>query len=365
MTSQHQTYGASTDPGSKSAAELEREVRQSRAEVEDTLDAIQDRLSPGQMADQVAHYVRDNGGEFARNLGQVVKQNPVPMLLVGVGLAWMMLGSRRDPGLPRAADLFDDDDDLGYGPDYAAGRDPWRGYEPGGGAESDDDEGRASAAVRRAREGLSEASDRAKAGLSEAAGRVRAGVEQAADATHGARAGVGRLARGARARASGVAQRARRTGAQARHYGSRARAGWVDALQEHPLVLGTVGFAIGAAIAAALPPSRREDELLGDTSDDLRRRAWAAGREGYVQAKSAAAAAYAAAEHEAREQGLSGEGVELVAETVRHKVETVAQAATEAAKQKAGFGEQEPGPNQDASRYGQAGFQDRGDGEPT
>ena len=129
-------------------------------------------------------------------------------------------------------------------------------------------------------------------------------------------------------------------------------------------MLGTVG-AIGAAIAAALPPSRREDELLGDTSDDLRRRAWAAGREGYVQAKSAAAAAYAAAEHEAREQGLSGEGVESVAETVRHKVETVAQAATEAAKQKAGFGEQEPAPNQDASRYGQAGFQDRGDGEPT
>ena len=38
------------------------------------------------MADQVAHYVRENGGEFARNLGQVVKQNPVPMLLVGVGL---------------------------------------------------------------------------------------------------------------------------------------------------------------------------------------------------------------------------------------------------------------------------------------
>ena len=100
--------------------------------------------------------------------------------------AWMMLGSRRDPGLPRAADLFDDDDDLGYGPDYAAGRDPWRGTSLG--VPSDDDEGRASAAVRRAREGLSEASDRAKAGLSEAAGRVRAGVEQAADATRRGRA---------------------------------------------------------------------------------------------------------------------------------------------------------------------------------
>ena len=39
----------STDQGSKSSQEAQREVQQSRAEVEDTLEAIQERLSPGQV----------------------------------------------------------------------------------------------------------------------------------------------------------------------------------------------------------------------------------------------------------------------------------------------------------------------------
>ena len=109
MTSHHSDFARATDPGSRSPAELEREVRESRADVERTLDAIQDRLSPGQLVDQVAHYLRDNGGEFARNFGDTVRQNPVPVVLVGVGLAWMMFsGPRHDGGLPRAADFVPD-----------------------------------------------------------------------------------------------------------------------------------------------------------------------------------------------------------------------------------------------------------------
>jgi hypothetical protein len=372
MIKQQQTFAASTESGAKSSAELEREVRQSRAEVEDTLDAIQDRLSPGQMADQFTHYMRENGGEFARNLGQMVKQNPVPVMLVGVGLAWMMLGSRRE--LPRAADLFDDDDELGYDPGYAGARESWSAYEPGSASSwraDGDEEGRASAAARRAREGLSEAAD-----------RVRTGFDEAGEAVQDAGARVGRLARGARSRAAGmgagVARRARRTGARARQYGE----GWAQALHEHPLVLGTVGFAIGAAIAAALPASRREDELMGEASDSLKQRGRAMGRQGYVKAEAAAGAAYSAAAQEAKEQGLSREGVESAAEAVRHKVGNVAGAATEAAKQEA-FGDQEASGQDRESGFPDAGFRnqesgfqtgsqdqeaghrDRGVGEPT
>jgi Protein of unknown function (DUF3618) len=80
------------DPGSKSAEEVQSEVRQSRAEVEDTLDAIQDRLSPSQVFDQVVAYLRGGGGnEFLRNFGATVRDNPVPVALLGTGLAWLML----------------------------------------------------------------------------------------------------------------------------------------------------------------------------------------------------------------------------------------------------------------------------------
>jgi hypothetical protein len=118
--------GAGTDPGNKSSAELEREVRQQRADVERTLDAIQDRLSPGQLVDEAMNYLREgSGGEFFRNLGTSVKQNPVPIVLIGVGVAWMMASSARGNGGRRRDYWVDDDaddwDELDTLEDYETG----------------------------------------------------------------------------------------------------------------------------------------------------------------------------------------------------------------------------------------------------
>jgi Protein of unknown function (DUF3618) len=378
MTSQHSDFARGTDPGSRSPAELEREVRESRADVERTLDAIQERLSPGQLVDQVAHYMRDNGGEFARNLGDTVRQNPVPVVLVGVGLAWMMLGSRRDVDLPRAADFVPD---YPPDPDDPSAPESWAVYERGSATAWDDDaegeiEGasaygpaeagaygaaefdagigeRAWDAAAGAGEGLSEAARRAKAGLSDARERTREGLREAGEGVRqtvgGAKERLGRFARGARDQAAGmgagVARGAQRTGAHARRYGERAREGFLETLHRQPLVLGAVGLAIGAAIGAALPSSRREDELMGDTSDQFKQRARSARREEYAKAKATASAAYAAAEEGAAEQGLSREGLNAAAEAARQKVESVADAATEAAKREAdrqGLGAPDP-----------------------
>ncbi len=297
MTTKYEAQ-ASTDPGSRSSADLERDVRQSRAQVEDTLDAIQDRLSPGQWMDQVAHYVRDNGGDFARNFGHVVRQNPVPAALVGVGLVWMMLGSRRRNGQEPATapeDYFDPDwPEVGAGPGQF-------------GSEADEPTA-----------GLNEAAESSWRAAKRAGGRM------------------GRFADSARERAASmgasVGEQARRTGAQARHYRGRAREGFLHTLQRQPLVLGALGLAAGAVLGAALPATRREDELMGETSDHLKQGAWAAGREGYARAEAAAGAAYTAAADEAKDQGLSREGMASAAEAARHKVENVAEAAVDAAR---------------------------------
>src|SRR5688572_12925011 len=96
-----------TDPSSKSAEEVQQEVRQSRAELEDTLDEIQRRLSPGQMFDQAVDYLRGSGGnEFLRNLGSTVRDNPVPVVLMGTGLAWLMLSGQRSGRYSRDDDEF-------------------------------------------------------------------------------------------------------------------------------------------------------------------------------------------------------------------------------------------------------------------
>jgi hypothetical protein len=307
-----------TNPGSKSPEQVQREVQQSRTEVEDTLEAIQERLSPGQLFEQAVDYMRSsNGGDFLRNLGGMVRDNPVPVALVGTGLVWLMLSSSR------STRQYDEDDLLeSYG------------------------------------------ESRYGAGFAEQAKRSN---ELSEDARQGARWGESarETARewsdGARARAQSVRDRARRLGATTRHrvsetgeqlwhgardagdrasyYGRRMRRGFFDTLHEQPLVLGALGLAAGAALGAALPATEREDEWLGDSRDRLKERAKEAGWEQVEKARAAARAAYSAAREEAERQGLTLEGgkaaAESAAESVRHKAERVAEAATEAAKTEA------------------------------
>src|SRR3954464_8651015 len=78
--------------------QLERETERTRAEISATLDELRARLSPGQVLDQLLDYASDSsGGTFYRNLQQQVVPNPLPVTLVGLGLAWLGMSSRRSP----------------------------------------------------------------------------------------------------------------------------------------------------------------------------------------------------------------------------------------------------------------------------
>jgi hypothetical protein len=305
------TQAGGTDPGSKSAAEIEREVHQSRAEIEQTLDAIGARLSPGELLDQAIGYFRDGrGGEFARNLGDSITQNPIPLALVGVGLAWMMLGGQRvgqngdrpeSPYWDDDPDAFEDDPYTGLAEEgmaymHTGGDLPGGGYgdQRTGLGEDLRERGRA------AKDKLGEFGDQAR----DAAARAREGVAHAgatiADRAHEAR---GRITH-AGARAARCAHDAR---ARAGYYGRRARHGVLRSLYEQPLVLGAIGLAIGAALGAALPPSETEDRLMGDARDEALRRATKAGRAQAERPRAAAGAVVQAAREEADKQGLMPE----------------------------------------------------------
>jgi hypothetical protein len=385
----------STNPGSKSPEEVQREVRQSRAEVEETLEAIQERLAPGQLFEQAVDYMRSsNGTDFLRNLGAAVRDNPVPVALVGTGLAWLMLSGSRS-----RRRRYDDEDDLldeyaeghygaaDYPAGYYAAGDYAEEYEdetifgetPGGYEHRSGGKGfverakrTAEAARRRAQRlrmgaqgtayELSENASETAQGWGESAREsTREWSEGARERARRARETAGEWSAGARAGARSARERARRLGATASHrlsetggqvwhgardagdraayYGRRARSGFLETLHEHPLVLGALGLAVGAAIGAALPATEKEDEWLGDTRDRLTDRAKEAGREQVEKARAAAGAAYSAAREEAERQGLTPEGgkaaVHSAAESVQRKAERVAEAATEAAKSEA------------------------------
>jgi hypothetical protein len=77
------------------AEQLERETEQARAEIAHTLDELRACMTPGHILDQFAD--RMNAGAaaaFARNLRDQAVNNPLPVTLIGMGLAWLMLGGR-------------------------------------------------------------------------------------------------------------------------------------------------------------------------------------------------------------------------------------------------------------------------------
>ena len=77
--------------GTESAI-LEKEAEAQRHKVEERIGQIRDRLSPGQLIDELMSYTKDGGQHFAANLGSTVTANPLPAALLGVSLVWLMSG---------------------------------------------------------------------------------------------------------------------------------------------------------------------------------------------------------------------------------------------------------------------------------
>lgn len=76
--------------------QLEREARRSRERLAVTLEQLRGRLTPGQVLDQTMDYMRDGpAAAFVRNLGREVRENPLPLVLIGIGIAWLMVASNR------------------------------------------------------------------------------------------------------------------------------------------------------------------------------------------------------------------------------------------------------------------------------
>jgi hypothetical protein len=82
------------DHQTASPEQLEREIAATRANIDRKVALLQQRLSMRTLAGQFASSAQTQGGAFARNLGAAVRDNPVPALLVGIGLCWLILASR-------------------------------------------------------------------------------------------------------------------------------------------------------------------------------------------------------------------------------------------------------------------------------
>jgi ElaB/YqjD/DUF883 family membrane-anchored ribosome-binding protein len=230
-------------------AQLERDIDRTRASLGRTVDALERRLSPGELVDQALGMAREHGGEFATNLGRSVQNNPMPVILTGVGLAWMMASSNEPRAPVRRS--------AGYG-----GYQDWT-------SESVGDSG-------------SDSTGRLKSGVSSAKSAVGSMGAKASRAKDSLKQSVGSFSDSASGAVSG-------TGERMRMQSQRLRRTVETLMEEQPLIVGAIGIGIGAALGAAFPSTETEDRLLGETRDSAMRAAKERASEAYEEVKDTAA----------------------------------------------------------------------------
>jgi hypothetical protein len=76
--------------------QLEREAEKTRWLLSETLEELRGRLTLGRVIDQLIDNAREGpAAEVFHNLGREVRENPMPLVLIGIGIAWLMVASNR------------------------------------------------------------------------------------------------------------------------------------------------------------------------------------------------------------------------------------------------------------------------------
>lgn len=89
------SYDSIREQSRKNPEQLEREIDQQRHHIDEIVQALESRFTPGEMIRKVFGAGKDGGGEFAHNLSQTMKAHPVPTLMTAAGIAWLYASQNR------------------------------------------------------------------------------------------------------------------------------------------------------------------------------------------------------------------------------------------------------------------------------
>lgn len=353
---------ALTDTGRQpSSAELRSEIERTRAEMDRTFDALERKMTPGQILEEVWYLTRGGTRAGASKLWQVAREHPLPATVIGLGLGWLMVESSRGnggvSGYTRArggagrdtwsgrTSLHDSSAGYGVYPEsYNTGyQESWEASESGSGLK-----GRVSSAAGSVKDAAVHAKDSVTGAASSAghkvadvAGNVR---EHASDLGHRTREKASDLGYRTREKASELKYR---TQYQAR----RAQTGFWQMMEENPLAVGVATLALGVLAGLSLPSTRREDELLGETRDRMVDRIEEVGREALDKGKQIAGTAVETIKDEAESAGLTASGI---AEKVREVGRNTKEAVKEEARSQNLTGQSDSQSTQGSNQIGRA-----------
>lgn len=271
--------------------EIRDEIEVTRASMTETIDEIQERLNPEVLKEQAKDAVRDatigRAQEAMENVSDraqymmsstsgsvvdTVRQNPIPAALAGIGLGWMWMNRSKT----RTQSSY-------YRPDRRTTLVEGRYSSPG---------------FQRYQE--REASYMSHRG-DDSAGRMEGTREAMSDAAGTVQEKAGQLT-----------QRASELGEHASEWSGRAQEGVVDArsqaadmFERAPLVAGLVAAGAGLAIGMLVPETEKENQLMGETRDQLMQQAQSKAQDVVEKVQTVAQDATESARQSAEQQGMT------------------------------------------------------------
>ena len=357
---------ADSDNEDLSLSQLQRETERSRADLVQTVDALRtrvadtaedlkSRVSPSAIKEEVKDYVRNTGQQWYETIERRAKENPLqavaiaagvaypafrllksipaPLLLIGAGIALSRSGSS----------VHSSQNSSVSGGGDAGVIDRLQGHMEGVSASLTR---RADQARDSTREALGEVSDR----ISGLADRTGSTVSDAGSSISNAVSGMSSTVQDV---ASNVASNVRETGAnageqigraidsvqqrgadaadyvadqvnylakEATHTVERAQQSFGDIVERNPLLIGGLGIALGAVIAASFPITRPENQVLGGASNQLKDQGRQLLTRGTEAAREIAQQTYDRSMEVAEHEGLTPEAAGKAIAGVRDKV---------------------------------------------
>jgi ElaB/YqjD/DUF883 family membrane-anchored ribosome-binding protein len=235
---------------------IEQDINRSRSALNDTIEALGGKLSPGQIVDEALGLAQGQLGQFTANLGKQVRDNPLPLLLIGAGVGLMVMNHLQ----PKSSEPKLSEDD-------------WRAEHHFRKVE----EARARAPRK---EGETEETYRTR--LHDEHAKALDIKQKAGEAYDAFQARVSKTVEGLERRAlslrdavgDGLSKAGAFVSDQTRHAGEMAKDAKHQALDfygENPLAAGAIGVAIGALIGTLAPLSSLERDKLQGVADDAMR----------------------------------------------------------------------------------------------
>lgn len=225
---------------------IEADLNESRHRLNDTLGALGNKLSPGQMLDEALGLAQGQAGQFANNLSRQLRDNPLPSVLVAAGIA-MYLMNQNKPAKPTTASWAAED---------------WEA----------DSKYRSIEQARWQTQRLeSESEDAFSTRLHDAYAKALNVTQSAGEAAHDFKRRVGETVKSLEHKASQARHKVMQTFSNAAHTvadkAGDAKNAATHLYADNPLAGGAIAVALGAIVGALAPLSDSERSALGGLAE--------------------------------------------------------------------------------------------------